>query len=79
MNGYRSQTYSFWNEKGDRYWVKFHFKTQPRHAFWTNAQAAAIRKVINRLNECCDDSVPTEGWGDRSQNCLHDMRIVGNT
>jgi hypothetical protein len=23
--------------------------------------------------------VPTEGWGDRSQNCLHDVRIVGNT
>jgi hypothetical protein len=31
------------------------------------------------LNECGDDLVPTEGWGDRSQNCLHDMRIVGNT
>jgi hypothetical protein len=26
-----------------------------------------------------DDLVPTEGWGDRSQNCLHDVRIVGNT
>ena len=33
----------------------------------------------NRLNECGDDLVPTEGWGDRSQNCLHDVRIVGNT
>jgi hypothetical protein len=22
---------------------------------------------------------PTEGWGDHSQNRLHDMRIVGNT
>jgi hypothetical protein len=31
------------------------------------------------LYECGDDLVPTEGWGDRSQNCLHDMRIVGNT
>jgi hypothetical protein len=26
-----------------------------------------------------DDLAPTEGWSDRSQNCLHDMRIVGNT
>jgi hypothetical protein len=33
----------------------------------------------NCLNECGDDLVPTEGWGDRSQNCLHDVRIVGNT
>jgi hypothetical protein len=26
-----------------------------------------------------DVLVPTEGRGDRSQNCLHDMRIIGNT
>jgi|HubBroStandDraft_4_1064222.scaffolds.fasta_scaffold68016_3 hypothetical protein len=25
------------------------------------------------------DSAPTESWSDGSQNCLHDMRIVGNT
>jgi hypothetical protein len=25
------------------------------------------------------NSAPTEGWSDGSQNCLHDMRIVGNT
>jgi hypothetical protein len=31
------------------------------------------------LNECGDNLVPTEGWGDRSQNCLHHVRIVGNT
>ena len=23
--------------------------------------------------------MPTERWGDRTQNCFHDMRIVGNT
>src|SRR5580704_6700397 len=33
----------------------------------------------NCLNECGENLVPTEGWGDRSQNCLHDVRIVGNT
>jgi hypothetical protein len=31
------------------------------------------------LNECGDDLVPTEGWGDRSQNCLHDVRVIGDT
>src|SRR5438309_5773794 len=34
---------------------------------------------IYYLNECGDDLAPTEGWSDRSQNCLNDMRIVGNT
>jgi hypothetical protein len=24
------------------------------------------------------DSAPTEGWSHGGQNCLHDMRIVGN-
>jgi hypothetical protein len=33
----------------------------------------------NSLNECGDDLVPTEGWGDRSQNCLHDVRVIGDT
>ena len=28
MNGYGSHTYSFWNYKNERYWVKFHFKTE---------------------------------------------------
>jgi catalase len=27
MNGYSSHTYSLWNAKGERYWVKWHFKT----------------------------------------------------
>jgi catalase len=27
MNGYSSHTYSLWNEKGERFWVKWHFKT----------------------------------------------------
>ncbi|MFC1729398.1 catalase [candidate division KSB1 bacterium] len=28
MNGYGSHTYSFINDKNERFWVKFHFKTQ---------------------------------------------------
>jgi len=33
----------------------------------------------NGLNERGHDLVPTEGWGDRSQNCLHDVRVIGDT
>jgi catalase len=42
MNGYGSHTYSFWNEQGERYWVKFHFKTQQGHRFLTNYEAAKV-------------------------------------
>ena len=28
MNGYGSHTFSFWNADGQRFWVKFHLKTQ---------------------------------------------------
>ena len=33
----------------------------------------------SREQQSGDDLVPTEGWGDRSQNRLHDVRIIGNT
>ncbi len=42
MNGYGSHTYSLWNHKGERFWVKFHFKTQQGHQHYTNEQAAGI-------------------------------------
>ncbi|MBC2593350.1 catalase [Ruficoccus amylovorans] len=42
MNGYGSHTYSFWNDKGERYWVKFHFKTRQGHLHLTNAEAAEV-------------------------------------
>jgi len=48
MNGYGSHTYSFWNEAGERYWVKFHFKTEQGHDFLTDEQAA---EVIGRTRE----------------------------
>lgn len=28
MNGYGSHTFSLWNARGERFWVKWHFKTQ---------------------------------------------------
>jgi catalase len=42
MNGYGSHTYSFWNASGERFWVKFHFKTLQGHRHYTNAEAAEI-------------------------------------
>lgn len=42
MNGYGSHTYSFWNKDGERFWVKFHFKTMQGHAHYTNSEGNAI-------------------------------------
>lgn len=42
INGYGSHTYSFLNADGERFWVKFHFKTQQGHAHWTNEEAAKV-------------------------------------
>ena len=42
MNGYGSHTFSFWNEQGERFWVKFHFKTQQGHRYLTNAESAEV-------------------------------------
>jgi catalase len=42
MNGYGSHTYGLWNADGERFWVKFHFKTVQGHRFHTNAEAAAV-------------------------------------
>ena len=42
MNGYGSHTYSLWNEKGERFWIKFHFKTQQGHRHYTNAEAKEV-------------------------------------
>ena len=48
MNGYGSHTFSFWNDKGERYWVKFHFKTQQGHKHYTNEES---KKVIGESRE----------------------------
>lgn len=42
MNGYGSHTYSLWNELGERFWVKFHFKTQQGHKYLTNEEASQV-------------------------------------
>ena len=42
MNGYGSHTFSMWNAKGERFWVKFHFKTQQGHEHYTNEESEHI-------------------------------------
>ena len=42
MNGYGSHTFSFYNKAGERYWVKFHFKTQQGHLHYTNEEAKTV-------------------------------------
>ncbi|MCQ8239551.1 catalase [Acetobacteraceae bacterium KSS12] len=42
LNGYGSHTFSFWNDAGERYWVKFHFKSMQGHKHWTNEEANQI-------------------------------------
>ncbi|MFN0218949.1 MAG: catalase [Hyphomicrobium sp.] len=48
MNGYGSHTFSLWNDAGERYWVKFHFKTEQGHAHYTNDQA---EKIVGKTRE----------------------------
>lgn len=42
VNGYGSHTYSLYNDKGERFWVKFHFKTMQGIEFLTNDEAAQL-------------------------------------
>lgn len=43
MNGYRSHTYSMYNDKNDRVWVKFHFKTQQGNKTLSGARADELK------------------------------------
>ncbi|MHB8347349.1 MAG: catalase [Acidiferrobacterales bacterium] len=42
MNGYSSHTYSLWNASGERFWVKWHFKTLQGIQCLTQAEATEI-------------------------------------
>jgi catalase len=54
MNGYGSHTYSMINSGRERFWVKFHFKTQQGHRFWTDAEAA---QIIGRTRESTQEDL----------------------
>jgi catalase len=42
MNGYSSHTYMWVNDRGQRFWVKYHFKTDQGVEFFTDAEAAQL-------------------------------------
>jgi catalase len=42
MNGYGSHTFLWYNAVGDKYWVKYHFKTEQGIKNFTNDEAAAM-------------------------------------
>ncbi len=42
MDGFSSHTYSLWNARSERFWVKWHFKTRQGIQFLTDAEAARI-------------------------------------
>jgi catalase len=42
MNGYGSHSYSFWNKDGERFWVKFHFKSDQGIKCLSGEDAARI-------------------------------------
>lgn len=42
MHGFGSHTYSFYNEQGERFWVKFHFKSMQGITFYTDEEAAQV-------------------------------------
>lgn len=54
MNGYGSHTYSFINSADERFWVKFHFKTEQGHKHWTNAEAA---QVVGKTRESTQEDL----------------------
>lgn len=42
MNGYSSHTYMWVNAKGERFWVKYHFKTDQGNDFLTQSEAEKL-------------------------------------
>ena len=74
MNGYGSHTYSFWNAAGERFWVKFHFKTLQGHRHYTNAQAA---DVIGQSRETYQEELFGGIEAGRFPRWLMQVQVVG--
>lgn len=54
IDGFGSHTYSFLNADGERFWVKFHFKSLQGHRHYTNAEAA---EVVGRSRESTQEDL----------------------
>ena len=61
MNGYGSHTYSWMNAAGERFWVKYHFKTDQGIENFTQAEADAMAGRGPRLPP------PRPARGDRAR------------
>ncbi len=42
MDGFSSHTFSFWNQQDERFWIKWHFKTEQGIRCLTNKEAALL-------------------------------------
>jgi catalase len=63
MNGYGSHTFSLINQKDERYWVKFHFKTRQGIKFHTNREAEAIvAKTRESFQEDLFDAIESDDF-----------------
>ncbi|WP_158966266.1 catalase [Paraglaciecola sp. L3A3] len=51
MHGFGSHTYSFWNDNDERFWVKFHFRTQQGIKNLTDAEAAEVVAMDRESNQ----------------------------
>jgi catalase len=54
MHGYGSHTFSFINTKDERYWVKFHFRTQQGWKHHTNREA---EQIVGKTRESYQDDL----------------------
>lgn len=54
INGYGSHTFSLINDNNERFWVKFHFKTEQGHKHWTNAEA---EQVVGKTRESTQEDL----------------------
>lgn len=55
INGYSSHTLSLWNDKNERYWVKWHFKTKQGIKTLTNEEAE--KQPIDGMQKDLVDSI----------------------
>ena len=45
MNGYSSHTFKWYNEKGEYYWVQYHFKTEQGNQTFTGEEADRMKSI----------------------------------
>ena len=53
MHGFGSHTYSFINAQNERFWVKFHMRTQQGIKNLTDAEAAELLKTVKAARLTC--------------------------